>query len=639
MSAERRTPKHGPRRGGPHARRGPGPGRSGPPPRPREAEPAARDDGATVEASSLGSGVRIVHEDHDVLVVDKPAGVLSAQAPREESAFEPGPRDDRSVFGLVKRYVRERRRRDARAWIIHRLDREASGLMIFAKTMKAFEWLKEDFRAKRVHRIYLAVVEGEIPPVGGKPAAGTVQSFLEEDPMGVMRSVGDRTRRGPGPRRAVEPGEGPKLAVTHYRVIAAGEGRSLIQLRLETGRKNQIRVHMQELRHPLIGDDRYGAKTNPIGRLALHACELGFTHPKTGQTVRFFSPAPASFYKAVGQPAPTGAVAATTPWPAPEEPPAAPRPVPAAPVARVEPREAPASEPAEPVAPAPPTSSGPMPDTSWDHVAAWYDKLVGEGKSDHHENVIIPGTLRLVRPKRGLRLLDVACGEGLLGRRLVELGVTYVGVDASARLVEAARRAVRRGPQGAMDARFEVGDARNVGELAREMNLGEFDAATCVMAMMNIEPMEPVLRGVASVLRPGGAFIAVILHPAFRAPGQTAWGWEKPGQRGKQFRRVDGYLSLGQTEITMNPGRAAHGGERVSTWTFHRPIQSYMKALASAGFLVESIEEWPSLRRSQPGPHAREENRARKEIPMFLGWRAIRSGGEITPPPPETTDV
>ncbi|MCC6678811.1 MAG: methyltransferase domain-containing protein [Phycisphaerales bacterium] len=611
--------------------------------------------GATVEASSLGLGIRIVHEDHDVLVIDKPPGVVSAPAPRDEADSGPGPREDRSVFGLVKRYVRERRRRDARAWIIHRLDREASGLMIFAKTMKAFEWLKEDFRAKRVHRIYNAVVEGEIPPVAGKPASGTVQSFLEEDQYGVMRSVQDRLRRGPA-RRNVEPGDGPKLAVTHYRVIASGEGRSLIQLRLETGRKNQIRVHMKEMAHPIIGDERYGAATNPIGRMALHASELGFTHPKTGQTVRFMSPVPASFYKAVGLPAPaSAAMADPAPWPAPS--------VEAAP----KPAEAP-KEPTGPVRlaaragsidksvePAPPPLSADeerrragelsrLPDTSWDHVAAWYDKLVGEGKSDHHENVIIPGTMRLVRPERGMRLLDVACGEGVLGRRLSELGVGIVGVDASARLVEAARRALRRGPHGAVDSRFEVGDARKIGEVAEELNLGTFDAATCVMALMNIEPLEPVLRGVASVLRPGGAFVAVILHPAFRAPGQTAWNWEKPGQRGKQFRRVDGYLSLGQTEITMNPGRAAHGGERVSTWTFHRPIQTYVKALAAAGFMIESIEEWPSLRQSQAGPHAREENRARKEIPMFLGWRAIKTGGAapisgVREPPPGSAPV
>jgi len=92
----------------------------------------------------------------------------------------------------------------------------------------------------------------------------------------------------------------------------------------------------------------------------------------------------------------------------------------------------------------------------------------------------------------------------------------------------------------------------------------------------------------------------------------------------KQYRRVDGYLSNGQVPITMNPGKAAHGAAAVTTWTFHRPIQSYVKALVDAGFVIEALEEWPSMRQSQPGARATEENRARREIPMFLGVRAVK---------------
>jgi hypothetical protein len=148
---------------------------------------------------------------------------------------------------------------------------------------------------------------------------------------------------------------------------------------------------------------------------------------------------------------------------------------------------------------------------------------------------------------------------------------------------------------------------------------------------MNMEPMEPVLRGAAELLKAEGALVLVILHPAFRAPRQTAWGWDESGARSgqrdggaRQYRRVDGYLSPGQEPITMNPGRAARGEDEVRTWTFHRPIQGYVKALSEAGFLIEFLEEWPSRRVSQPGPRAVEENRARREIPMFLGIRAIK---------------
>jgi SAM-dependent methyltransferase len=185
-----------------------------------------------------------------------------------------------------------------------------------------------------------------------------------------------------------------------------------------------------------------------------------------------------------------------------------------------------------------------------------------------------------------------------------------------------------------------VGDARDLARVAGRVGgepggFGPFDAATCIMALMNIDPPEPVLHGCSSLLAPGGVLVVVILHPAFRAPGQTSWAWEEAPNgsdrrretaknSARQYRRVDGYLSTGQAEIVMNPGHAAHGKRPVTTWTFHRPIQSYFKALAEAGFLVESLEEWPSLRRSEPGPRAAEENRARREIPMFLGLRAVK---------------
>lgn len=605
--------------------------------------------------------LNIVFEDKDVLVVDKPAGLLSANMPGETRE---------SLFDQVKAYVRGDRRKPVRVWIIHRLDKEASGLLVFAKTEKAFQWLKEDFRAKRVHRLYLAVVEGEIRDEresAGAPAGdgadeavarimkkvrqlpgGTIQSFMRDDEFGNVRSLGigevaKESARGRGPigplgrgpaargpmarspRAGFGPGasgppdeDAPRLAVTHWRVMGTGEDRTLLQLRLETGRKNQIRVHMQEFKHPIIGDARYGATTDPIGRMALHATELGFTHPTTGQTVRYFSPAPASFYRAVGM-----------------EPPAAAKTEPAVDaeaaglsVADANGGVAAPALPARTKGPAAPAA-----DTSWDHVAEWYDDLIEEDRSDHFRHVIMPGTLRLLRPPAAgasMRVLEIACGQGALARRMAELGMDVVGVDASPRLIEAARRRAEASLGPGASIRFETGDARALESLPPDVLSRPFDAATCVMALMNIDPLEPVLRGTAAAVREGGAFVAVILHPAFRAPGQTSWQWEsRGGGKGprtpvRQFRRVDGYLSTGQSPITMNPGRAAHGQEPVVTWTFHRPIQTYVKALADAGFMVEALEEWPSMRQSQPGPRAAEENRSRREIPMFLGIRAVK---------------
>jgi 2-polyprenyl-3-methyl-5-hydroxy-6-metoxy-1,4-benzoquinol methylase len=264
----------------------------------------------------------------------------------------------------------------------------------------------------------------------------------------------------------------------------------------------------------------------------------------------------------------------------------------------------------------------------WDHVAGWYEGLVGGNRSDFHENVVLPGALRLIEPRPGLRVLDIACGEGSLCRRLAQLGAACMGVDASGQLVQAAMKLAARMP-AENRPRFAVGDARHlgaVGELAKARE--SFDAASCVLALMNMDPFEPVLHGAAAMLKPGGLFVAVVLHPAFRSPGQTSWGWDAAAKAHaatpavRQYRRVDAYLSIASREIVMNPAQAAEGKPAVTTVTWHRPIEVYVHAFASAGLLIDAIEEWPSHRVSQPGPRAAEEDRARREIPMFLALRA-----------------
>lgn len=577
----------------------------------------------------IARGVRIVFEDDDLLVVDKPCGMLSAYVggPRGEG-YEG---DD--LFSLVKKYVRSRARSRSRipVYVVHRLDREVSGLMLFAKSERALHWLKEDLRARRLSRLYYAVVEGEIPTTG-PGSSGTVQSYLRENSKGIVESSST-----PPPGTSARGNDGPdeaKLAVTHWRSVNAGRGHSLLQIRLETGRKNQIRVHMKQLGHSIAGDRRYGATTDPIKRVCLHAGELGFVHAFAGRPMKLKSPIPREFFKLVG----AGRDEAMA-------------------IERIA-----GESPAESVSGAP--TQGPRgktpaaSDAGWDHVAGWYDKLIEEGRSDHFEKVIIPGTLRLLEPVRGQRILDLACGQGAFCRTLARLGVQATGVDAAPKLIEAARRAsqdLRPAPV------YEVGDARQMGESPRK---DSFDSATCLMALMNIEPLSPVLAGIAKTLKPGGRFVAVLLHPAFRSPGQTSWAWDgaesptrktdetvqegrgdrrsprfgRPMRGGdvsrgnasrgpsgeRQFRRVDGYLSPGHREIVMNPGAVSGGADRVVTLTHHRPIQTYVRLLREAGFLIDWLEEWPSARESEPGPRAAEENRARREIPMFLALRAVR---------------
>ncbi len=527
-----------------------------------------------------GPGVVIVFEDEDVLVLDKPAGMLTAGQYGETRE---------TLFDHVKNYIRSaggkrpaRDRKDAiekglprhamqGVWIVHRLDKEASGLLVFAKSLRALETLKADFKSKRVHRMYSALVEGEIAPVG---QGGTIQSFLRESEDGEVRNVANDEFRGNGGP------ESAKLAVTHYKVVAVGKGFSLLQVRLETGRKNQIRIHLSSQGHPLVGDPRFNSKADPVKRLGLHATELGFNHPATGLSVRYTSAPPASFFVAAGASPPVTAKGIG---------------------------EEPAAE------------------TSWEPVAAWYDQLMSDKLSDHYEQVILPGILRLAQPGSspdappeaaagswtGERVLDLACGQGIVSRRLAALGATVVGIDASPALIDAAKR------KAAERTEFVLGDARAMVGVE-----GPFDAAVCVMGLTNIEPLSPLFARVAELLKPGGRFAAVIQHPAFRIADQTSWGWDD--QKRRQYRRVDGYLSPSQKFVVMNPGKVAAGEAPVTTITFHRPLQAYFRLLGEAGLLVENVEEWTAQRSSTSGPRAAEENRSRAEIPLFLAWRCVK---------------
>lgn len=517
----------------------------------------------------------IVHEDDDLLVVDKPVGLATAI---------PGGSKQRTLFDLVKEHVKRRAEGRARVWVVHRLDSEVSGLVVFAKTERAFGWLKEDLRSRRVQRVYLALVEGEFGPEQGGESGGVIRTLLEETPGGDVRIAPDEGGPQTGPRGAPARHGDARHAVTHYRVLGAGSGHALLRVHLETGRKHQIRVHLASIGHPVAGDRRYGATGDPMRRVALHAAELSFAHPRTGQAFRLHSEAPPSFWRAVG----------------------------------LEPERG-----AENIAPNPPKPARGAREIagSWDRVAGWYDDLVEDRRNDLHHEVVLPGALRLLEPEPGQRVLDLACGQGVLCRDLAAMGVLVWGVDASAQLIETARRRSGRG------IRYAVADAVRLGEVEGRFWPEEgFDAVVCVMALMNIDPLSSVMEGVARLLRPGGRFVAVVLHPVFRSPGRSAWGWEEERGGARQYRRIDSYLSPGREEIVMNPGGAARGARPVVTHTYHRPLQTYVQQFASGGLLVDRLEEWPSHRRSQPGPRAEEENRARREIPMFLGVRAVKAG-------------
>lgn len=255
--------------------------------------------------------------------------------------------------------------------------------------------------------------------------------------------------------------------------------------------------------------------------------------------------------------------------------------------------------------------------TDWGDVAQWYNDLVGEAGSEYHQRVVIPGVLRLLRSAGAAAsgsVLDVACGQGVLCRALAEQGFQVTGVDAAPQLIEAARR---RGPA---DIRYLVGDARSMSFLPE----GKFGAATCVLAIQNIHPIAGVFQGISRALTSSGKLALVMMHPCFRAPGFTSWGWDE--KDGVQYRRVDRYLLPRKTPIVTHPGLAPDQ----YTWTFHRPIGAYIKAMSATGLVVDALEEWTSHKVSDSGPRAAAENRARKEIPMFLALRAIKGAAPIS---------
>lgn len=210
--------------------------------------------------------LKIVYEDAYLIVVEKMPGLLSVNTERQK---------ERTAYTILNEYVK-RSRKQNRVYIVHRLDRDTSGLMMFAKDEKTQHTLRDNWHDIVSDRRYVAVVTGEM-----KNDGGTVKSWITDRTFYVHSSPVD---------------DGGKESVTHYRVIKRGNGYSLIELVLETGRKNQIRVHMQDLGHPVVGDGRYGlTDVNPIGRLALHAFRLCFYHPVTGESMRFETPYPTDF--------------------------------------------------------------------------------------------------------------------------------------------------------------------------------------------------------------------------------------------------------------------------------------------------------------------------------------------------------
>lgn len=213
-------------------------------------------------------GLRIVHEDNDIIVIDKVSGLLSMASETEKQ---------KTAYSILSEYVKKTNPKNL-IFIVHRLDRDTSGLMMFAKSKRVQEVLQQDWNNAIIERSYIAVVEGCV-----ETPEGTITSWLRENKAMVMYS-------------SQTPDDGQK-AITHYKVLKSNKLFSMLDVKLETGRKNQIRVHMKELGFPVTGDKKYGGKLNPIGQMGLHARVLAFKHPVTGKALRFDTPIPGKFLK------------------------------------------------------------------------------------------------------------------------------------------------------------------------------------------------------------------------------------------------------------------------------------------------------------------------------------------------------
>lgn len=280
--------------------------------------------------------------------------------------------------------------------------------------------------------------------------------------------------------------------------------------------------------------------------------------------------------------------------------------------------------------------------TSWGGVADWYDGMVNDSDS-YQKNVLMPNLIRIVDPKIGMTILDLACGQGYFARAFAQNGAKVIGYDISKELIAKAMEAsgikkIERLNEEKIEGlktpnlisekkvkptdsqiEFHVSPADSVPFIADN----SVDTVTVILALQNIENMPGVFSEAGRVLKPGGKMIFVINHPAYRIPQKSSWEWVKSKVLGGiegaeiQFRRIDAYMSDQTIKIDMTPGEK-DAKKKKYTVSFHRPLQSYFKAMSKSGLSIVRLEEWISHKKSQSGPRMNEEDRMRKEIPMFI---------------------
>ena len=212
------------------------------------------------------SNLPIIYEDDDIIVINKPSGLLSIASDNEKNS---------TAYRMLSDYVQQKDKHN-RIFVVHRLDEDTSGVLMVAKNVKIQQALQNNWNDIVKKRGYYAIVEGVM-----EKKSDTIKSYLKKNSQNLMYSS-----------KKAEDGQ---LAITHYKVIKGNDKYTLLDVNIDTGRKNQIRVHLGEKGHHIIGDDKYGEPANPIKRLGLHAYELDLIHPFTGKLIKFTAPMPKIF--------------------------------------------------------------------------------------------------------------------------------------------------------------------------------------------------------------------------------------------------------------------------------------------------------------------------------------------------------
>lgn len=245
--------------------------------------------------------------------------------------------------------------------------------------------------------------------------------------------------------------------------------------------------------------------------------------------------------------------------------------------------------------------------TSWGGVAPWYNEHLENNTDSYQEKVIYPNISRILDLKKQDRFLDLACGQGFFSNKLFSFGANITGADISKELIAFAKKHNSK-------INYFVTEADNL-SFAKDSS---FNKVAIILALQNMENPHLVLKEVSRVLDKNGKLVLVLNHPVFRNPGNTEWGFDPKSNM--QYRRIDEYLTSSKSKIVMNPGSKVQN----STISYHHSLQDIFKMLQRADFHVSKLEEWISHKKSERGPRQTTEDRARKEIPLFMMIEATK---------------